>query len=268
MSRTRLRLFIATTLILTWGCGSSGQADLAPGAEVTIEMPDGALVTGRVAQVAVDGQPAADPEAVATVEKVAEGAVSGEPGAVAPKPKPVRTEPQYAEVTVPAGTTLALMLDSTLASDVSEVEDAVRARIERPVMIGGKHAIPEGSMVYGTVTTVDASGKVKGRARLAFSFDELDIDGDRYEIRSDTVLYEAESTKTEDAKKIGIGAGAGAVTGGLLGGRRGAGAGTAIGGGAGTAMVLTTAGQEVLLRPGTPVEVSLAQPLVLLIPKG
>ena len=260
MSKTSFRLFIVATLILTWGCSSSGQDDLALGADVTIEMPDGSLVTGRVARPAVDG------ESVATVEKEAGSAVSREPAAVPPKPEPARTEPQYAEVTVPAGTTLSLMLDSALASDVSKVEDAVRARLEHPVMVDGVRAIPQGSMAYGMVTTVDASGKVQGRAHLAFRFDQLDIAGDRYEIHSDTVSYTADSTKTEDAKKIGIGAGAGALIGGLLGGKKGAGTGAAIGGGAGTAMVLTTAGEEVRLRPGTPVEVRLVQPLVLLIP--
>ncbi len=273
MSKTSLPLFIATTFFFTWGCGGSGQGDLAPGAEITIEMPDGSLVTGRVAQPAVDEQPAGDGESVATVEKVAKGAVSREPAAVAPKlasprEEPVRTEPQYSEVTVPAGTMLSLMLDSTLASDVSEVEDPVRARLARPVMVDGMPAIPQGSRVLGTVTTVDASGKVKGRARLAFRFDQLDVDGDRYEIRSDTVSYTADSTRTEDAGKVGIGAAAAAIIGGLFGGKGGAGRGAAIGGGAGTALVLTTAGEEVRLPPGTPVEARLAQPLVLLIPKG
>ena len=138
MSKASLQLFIATTLMLTWGCGSSDQGDLAPGTEVTIEMPGGSLVTGRVAQPAVDGQPAGDGESVATVEKVAAGTVSRESATVAPKPAPPpavapkpappkpappRTEPQYAEVTVPAGTTLSLMLDSTLASDAIRVTD-------------------------------------------------------------------------------------------------------------------------------------------------
>ena len=274
MSKTSFPLLIAMTFVLTWGCGSSGEGDLAPGAEVTIEMPDGSLVTGRVAQPAVDGA------SVAAVEPVAERVVRREPAAVAPPPalpqvvpsqpvrrEPVRTEPQYAEVTVPAGTTLSLMLDSTLASDVSKVEDPVWARLDRPVMVDGLRAIPQGSMAYGTVTTVNASGKVRGGARLAFRFDKLDIDGDRYEIRSDTVSYTADSTRTKDAKKIGIGAGAGALIGGLLGGKKGAGTGAALGGGAGTAMVLTTAGEEVRLRPGTSVEVTLAHALVLLIPQ-
>ena len=238
-------------------------------------MPDGSLVTGRVAQPAVGGEPPAVEEPVATVKPKAKAAVSPEPVAIARRPEPVAPkpaapaavspEPQYAEVTVPAGTTLSLRLDSALASDVSQVEDPVRARIERPVMVNSMHAIPEGSMVFGTVTTVEASGKVQGRATLAFRFDQLNVDSHRYVVHSDTVSYHAESTKAEDAKKIGIGAGAGAIIGGLLGGKKGAGTGAAIGGGAGTAMVLTTAGEEVKLRAGTPVEVSLTQPLTLLI---
>ena len=70
-------------------------------------------------------------------------------------------------------------------------------------MVDGMLAIPQGSMASGTVIAVEASGKVTGRAQLAFRFDQLHIDRDRYEIRSDTVSYKAESTKTEDAKKIG-----------------------------------------------------------------
>ena len=149
---------------------------------------------------------------------------------------------------------LRLELDTALASDMSRVEDAVRATVRQTVVVDGMTAIPDGSVVHGTVTSAEPSGKVKGRARLSFRFDRIDIEHDRYEVRSEIVFYEAKSTRREDAKKIGIGAGAGAVIGGLLGG------------GAGTAMVLTTAGQEVELRPGTTVEVALARALAVLVP--
>ena len=256
MSKTSLLLFFTTTLILTWGCGSSESGNPAPGSEVTIEAPDGSLVTGRVAE------PTVHPEPPAVVPQ----ADSFAPTPTAPES--LSAAPQYEEVTVPAGTRLSLRLDTELASDVSQVEDPVQAQFDHPVAVDGVRAIPEGSLAHGTVTTVRASGRVNGRAQLAFRFDRLDINSDRYEIRSDAVSYEAESTKTEDAKTIGIGAAAGTVIGGLLGGKKGAGAGAAIGGGAGTAMVLTTAGEEVELRSGTPIEVNLAQPLVILVPKG
>ena len=174
----------------------------------------------------------------------------------------------YAEVVVPSGTTLAVSLDTELASDVSRVEDLVLARVDHPVTVDGVLAIPEGSMAYGTVTGVKASGKVKGRAQIAFRFDHLYIDRDRYNIRSQPVSYEAEGTKSEDAKKIEVSAAAGSVIGGLLGGKKGAGTGAAIGGGAGTVAVLGTAGKELLLIAGTPVKVSLTHPLVLLIRVG
>ena len=144
----------------------------------------------------------------------------------------------------------------------------VRASIARDVNVNGVVAIPVGSVAQGTVTNAEPSGKVQGRARLAFRFDEVQVERERHEISTETVSYEAEGTKADDAKKVGIGAGAGALIGGLLGGKGGAGTGAVVGGGAGTAMVLTTGGDEVELRPGTSVDVTLTQPLVLLVPKG
>ena len=253
MNKTCLPPLIATLLTLSLACGGADTAPPASGDEVTIEMPDGSLVTGRVTQ------PAHETPAMAVSEPPSEAA------------EHVSQEVEYVEVvevTVPAGTTLFLELDSALASNVSRVEDSVRARIEQAVFVGGVAAIPDGSVVHGTVTTADPSGKVKGRAQLAFRFEQLDIDHDRYALRSELVRFEAEGSRTGDAKKIGLGAGAGALIGGLLGGGKGAGAGAAIGGGAGTAMVLTTAGEEVELRPGTVVEVELAEDVVIVVPQA
>ena len=149
MSKTYLSLFIVVGL--TIGCGNADPADLAPGAEITIEMPDGSLVTGRVAEPYPPGEPEGD-------------GLSGSalpPESIAPRPVE-GTAPSHKEVTVPAGTTLALMLDNALASYVAQVEDAVQARLQRAVMVDGRLAIPEDSMVVGAVTSVEASGKVRG----------------------------------------------------------------------------------------------------------
>ncbi len=243
MKKTCLPPLVATLLTLSLACGGSETLTPAPEDEITVEMPDGSVITGRVTKPA--------PQTSAPVVS-----------------KPVAPEPEYIDVTVPAGTTLFLELDSALASDVSRVEDPVRARVERAVVVGGRAAIPDGSVVHGTVTTAAPSGKVKGRAKLAFRFEQLNIDRDRYAVRSEVVSFEAEGSKSGDAKKIGLGAGAGAVLGGLLGGGKGAGAGAAIGGGAGTAVVLATSGEEVELRPGTAVEVALAQDVVIVVPQG
>ena len=73
----------------------------------------------------------------------------------------------------------------------------------------------------------------------------------------------AEATKGEDAKKIGIGAGAGAAVGALLGGGSGAAKGAVIGGAAGTGAVLATKGKEVRLGPGANVTSRLTAPLTI-----
>jgi len=82
-------------------------------------------------------------------------------------------------------------------------------------------------------------------------------------ISTETISREAASTKGKDATKIGVGAGAGAVIGGIIGGGSGAAAGAAIGGGAGTATVLATKGDEVRLPAGTQLSVKLTAPLTI-----
>jgi hypothetical protein len=171
--------------------------------------------------------------------------------------------PIYREVTLPAGTTLRLQLNSAVASDTSQVEDAVRAELRRAVTIDGKTVLPAGTEVSGTVTDVARSGRVKGLARVAYRFDSLRYDSERYKISTASISHEAKPTKKSDAKKIGIGAGVGAALGAVLGGGSGAVKGAAIGGAAGTGAVLATRGEEVRLGPGADVNTRLTAPLTV-----
>ena len=171
--------------------------------------------------------------------------------------------PQYREVTIPAGTTLRLELTSSVASDSSKVEDSVRAELRQPVTVDGREVVPVGADVTGHVTAVERSGRVKGRARVAFRFDAMTVNGDDYEINTAAIARQAEATKGEDATKIGVGAGAGAAIGALLGGGDGAAKGAAIGGAGGTGVVLATRGREVRLGPGATINTRLTSPLVV-----
>ena len=171
--------------------------------------------------------------------------------------------PRYREVTIPAGTTLRLELTSAVGSDSSKVEDAVRAELRQPVTVDGRDVLPVGTDVAGRVTAVERAGRVKGRARVAFRFDTVSVGGDTYEINTGSIARQAEATKGEDATKIGIGAGAGAVIGGLLGGGDGAAKGAAIGGAGGTGVVLATRGKEVRLGSGASVNARLTSPLIV-----
>jgi hypothetical protein len=171
--------------------------------------------------------------------------------------------PVYRDVTIPAGTMLPLSLTGSVASDTSAVEDAVSAELTRAITIDGREVLPAGAQLDGHVTEVDGSGRVKGRAMIAFRFTSLRTGNEQYDVQSSPLSHLAPATKGEDATRIGIGAGAGAIIGGLLGGGDGAAKGAAIGGGAGTGVVLATKGQEMRLGPGADVSTPLTAPLTV-----
>ena len=132
----------------------------------------------------------------------------------------------------------------------------------------GLQALPEGTAFIGHVTDAERSGRVKGRARIAFRFTRADLPGDAEPIavRTATVSPLAPATKKRDAATIGGGAVGGAIIGGIVGGGGGAAKGAAIGGAGGTGVVLATRGKEVTLPAGTAVNVKLAAPLTLRVP--
>lgn len=175
-------------------------------------------------------------------------------------------EPEFQEVTIPAGTVLPVELQTTVASDASRVEEAVRARLRRAVVVGQVEAIPAGAQLEGVVTNAKRSARVKGRAEIAFRLTSLEAHGERLPIRTAVVSRQAPATKTQDAVDIGIPAAAGAITGAIVGGKDDAAKGAAIGGAAGTGYVLATRGKEVRLPAGTSVSVRLTAPVTLRVP--
>ena len=166
-------------------------------------------------------------------------------------------------ITVPDNTVLDVTLDTALASDTSRVEQRVDGTLASPVVIDGTTAIPSGATLTGHVTHVDDSDKVKGRAELSFRFTRVTAGAVTYDIDTKPLSYVAESTKKDDAVKIGVGAAAGAVIGAITGGKKGAAIGSAVGAGAGTGVVLATDGKEIRLAEGRKLKVSLTNPLTI-----
>ncbi|MBI2835673.1 MAG: hypothetical protein HYX76_14730 [Acidobacteria bacterium] len=169
----------------------------------------------------------------------------------------------FREVRVPAGTVLSVVLDSTVGSATSRVEDPVKAHVRRAIVIGGREVVPAGSTVTGIVTHSKRSGRVKGLAEVAFRFTSLRAQGEIYRIRTGSVRRRAPATRRKDAATIGLPAAGGAVVGAIAGGKKGAAVGTAVGGGAGTAVVLSTRGKEVIVPAGRAVAVKLLQPITV-----
>jgi hypothetical protein len=119
--------------------------------------------------------------------------------------------------------------------------------------------VPAGSELRGRVTAAVPSGRVKTRARLAFNFDTLVLESREYAIGTGSLDITAGDTHKKDAATIGIGAGAGAIVGAIVDGKKGAGIGALIGGATGTGVVLTNTGKEVELGNGTRVTVRLTR---------
>jgi hypothetical protein len=167
-------------------------------------------------------------------------------------------------VTIPAGTVLRLRLDRGFGSDISRVEDSVTATLANPVVINGRTLLPAGSVASGYVSEATRPGKVKGRGRVAVRFTRIDPAGrESYSIRTRPWVAVAPATKKKDALTIGIPAAGGAAVGALIDGKKGAGIGAAVGGGAGTAAVLTTRGKDVRIGRGATISVRLSSPLTV-----
>jgi hypothetical protein len=180
----------------------------------------------------------------------------------ASRPAPARAA-VVRTLTIPDNTVLDVTLDTTHSSEDSRVEERVSGTLAAPVVVDHVTAIPSGAKLSGYLTNVKDSGEVKGRAELGLRFTRLTTGSVTYDIDTRPMSWVAESTKKEDAVKIGAGAAAGAVIGAITGGKKGAAIGSAIGAGGGTAVVLATEGQDIRLAAGRKLKVSLTNPLTI-----
>ena len=178
-------------------------------------------------------------------------------------------------VVVPQGTAIEVALINSISTKTAKVGDSIYARTVFPVTVGNDIVIPENSHIKGKITAVTRPGRVKGRAELTLSFQSLILpSGLSVELfgslrnaeasgkKKGETGIEGESSKGEDAGRIGESAGGGAL-GGVIASRsvKGAGIGAAAGGVLGAVGVLVTRGKELVLRPGTTLEIVLDRPL-------
>ncbi len=189
--------------------------------------------------------------------------------------------PAPAEIMVPAGTRIPLVLRNAVDTKHSHEGDRVYLDTSFPVSIDGHVVIPRGSSVAGTVTTSKPAGVVKGKGELYIRFDSLTLpNGVTRDFRSrlgsaDTVegkvdrkegTITGERDKARTAKTTAEGAGIGAGAGGIAGAAAGhplggAGIGAAAGAAAGLASVLMKHRAEAGLPQGSTVEMVLDRDL-------
>ena len=169
-----------------------------------------------------------------------------------PAPRPPR------RVTLRAGTDLAVRLDYPLTSDRNYGGDTFTATLDEPIVVDDMVIAEKGTQVEGVVVDAVRAGRVKGLAKLSIELVRLDTaDGQTVEIVTNRVHRQAEKSTKSDMKKVGIGAGLGAIVGAIAGGGKGA----AIGAGAGGGVAAATRGKPVRIPAEAPLRFRLMEPL-------
>jgi hypothetical protein len=146
---------------------------------------------------------------------------------------------------IPAGTVLEVRLTDRLSTELHSTGDRFRVLLDRDLESEGQVLMSRGAVLEGEIVEAVRPGKVKGRARLSLTLVRLGEVEPMPELRTNVITVEAEGSKKEDLKKVGVGAALGGALGAILGGKKGAAVGGAVGAGTGTAGVLLTEGSDV-----------------------
>jgi hypothetical protein len=170
--------------------------------------------------------------------------------------------------TVPAGTSLTVVMSDEVSTATSKEGDTFHAALAEPWIVEGHVVAERGDKTIGRVEEVVNPGRVKGRAQLKLVLTELAAGDRRYKIKTEPFVAIAVDNKERDAAIIAGGAGVGAAIGAITGGKKGAAIGAILGGGGGTATVLATPGQSMKIEPETKVNFVLDNDVRLPVIRG
>lgn len=188
--------------------------------------------------------------------------------------------------TMPSGTVLSLQLNNTLSTQSTTPGSSFTAKVVQPVYDGqGNLLVPVGSMVEGTVGQVKKGGALTGTSSMALNFQQIRLpDGHVAALQANlshinaqgkgvmgtlgsitqgsaSTNQEGQVQQSNTRRTIGNVA-AGTVVGTLLGALTGhTGIGAAVGAAAGLGAVLMTKGHALDLHAGTPMSITLSQPV-------
>jgi hypothetical protein len=189
--------------------------------------------------------------------------------------EPIPAEEVAPPLVVPEGAIIPVSLIGQLSTEHAEIDDGVYARTVFPVVVDSQIVIPVGTFVQGRIVSAERAGRVSGRSEMTINFHTLILDtGASIPIygslggiggvaeRAGEAGVAGDSTKGQDvtvvAGRSATGAAIGGVAGRSVGGvLTGAGVGAAVG----VAEVLLSRGEDLVLLPGTLIEILLDAPL-------
>lgn len=201
-------------------------------------------------------------------------ALNDRPGAVAKAqaPKTIASKPRAAAPSpraLGAGTLIEAAISDSINSRHDKAGKTVTAAVARDVKDrAGRVVIPAGSVVTLTVTELaPAKSKSAADGKLALQATSVNVKGRIYALDADVdpVAHELKGrgVTAGEVEKVGVGTAIGAIGGRIIGGNtKGAVIGGVVGAGAGTAVAVQTASRDVIVRPGTPVKITLRGTLV------
>lgn len=165
---------------------------------------------------------------------------------------------------IPSGTLIDVRLNERLDSGDNRQGDTFTMTVSKSVVVNGRTLLPAGAQVIGVVSEVESAKRPQKGGKMVLSATALVRNGNRIPIDGHVTAegddMEGEGSIKEDLKEVAIGAGVGALIGGLAKGKGGALAGILIGGG-GT--FLATKGEQVELDVETPLLVRLRDQAVI-----
>jgi hypothetical protein len=181
--------------------------------------------------------------------------------------KPRRPRAETRTVTVPAGTALAIRLNTEISTGRTPAGATFEGTLTEPLAGDGVEVASVGSAVTGKVTRVVSSGRLNRPAELSLVLTSLTPQGGSpVDISTAAWGEKGKSHKKRDIEMIGGGGGVGALIGALTGGKKGAAIGGAIGAGGGTAAAAATGKKEIVLPPETKINFELNAPISITVP--
>ena len=198
------------------------------------------------------------PAAPATALAPAAAHESGVPTAT---PAPVV---RPAEVRVPAGTTLAIVINQHISVKTTPAGSSFDGELASAYTDdNGRVVLPKGTPVEGIVDASHARGHFKGASVLQLRLTALRLNGKRYPLATHDLTETKKGKGKRSTALIGGGAGLGALIGGLAGGGKGALIGGAAGAGAGTAGAGLTGNGDLDIPSESIIHFKLAEDLML-----
>jgi hypothetical protein len=148
---------------------------------------------------------------------------------------------------IPAGTRITVRVGSEISSGTAKTGDRFEATLARSLVVNGRTLAKAGAPARGKVTSAKSSGRVHAPGELALRLTSVQVNGRMVPVSTRSYFAKGKSHTKSNATKIGGGAAAGALIGGLVGGGKGAGIGALAGGGAGTGVAAATGKQEAVI---------------------